>query len=360
METVKPPAGIIPSLDGLRAVSILIVFAGHAGVSKLVPSGFGVTVFFFLSGYLITRLLMREYDRYARIDFGAFYLRRVVRLGPPLAVVLLVSAALVWLGLADGDMAPIAFLSQIFFFNNYYGIITGLGSVNGLDLLWSLAVEEHFYLFFPFLFVLIASGRLSVRFLIGLTLAVLAWRFVHFVGFGSPEWVIYRSTDTRIDSILFGCLLALIEPNLLARNPLSDRSVLLVTLASVTVLVGVLLIREPMFRATLKYSVQGLALMPIFFLSVHYNKLWFFKPLNWAWMRRLGLYSYTFYLIHYVIIQATIWPKFMPSSSWMFILACFVLSLAFSAAVFEFVEKPLKPLRSRLVGHKMERATEPA
>src|SRR5579862_3542962 len=73
----------IPSLDGLRAISFFIVFAAHAGLDRIVPGGFGVTVFFFLSGYLITTLMRMETDKSARVNLKNFYLRRALRILPP-------------------------------------------------------------------------------------------------------------------------------------------------------------------------------------------------------------------------------------------------------------------------------------
>src|SRR3977135_1168749 len=97
--------GVIPSLDGLRAISIMIVLVSHAGYGGVVPGGLGVTIFFFLSGYLITTLLVDERERSGRIDIGKFYLRRVFRLFPPLLVTLVIAYFLVLLGLLDGGIA---------------------------------------------------------------------------------------------------------------------------------------------------------------------------------------------------------------------------------------------------------------
>lgn len=81
----RPPAArTIPSLDGLRALSILLVMASHSGLQDRVPGVFGVTVFFFISGFLITTLLVGEYRRSGTIAVGAFYMRRFLRLFPPL------------------------------------------------------------------------------------------------------------------------------------------------------------------------------------------------------------------------------------------------------------------------------------
>ena len=81
--TVKSAKFYIPSLDGIRAIAFLIVFISHAGLGKIVPGGFGVTIFFFLSGYLITTQLRREHERSHKIDFKKFYMRRILRIWPP-------------------------------------------------------------------------------------------------------------------------------------------------------------------------------------------------------------------------------------------------------------------------------------
>src|ERR1700744_3779762 len=90
----SPSSTTIPSLDGIRAVSVLIVVLSHAGLGQVIPGGFGVTIFFFLSGFLITTLLLAEYEETGRIDIPKFYLRRVFRLMPPLIISLLIAYGL--------------------------------------------------------------------------------------------------------------------------------------------------------------------------------------------------------------------------------------------------------------------------
>src|SRR5262252_10540591 len=97
--------GVIPSLNGLRAISISIVLVAHAGYGNVIPGGLGVTIFFFLSGYLITTLLVDEHERSGRIDIGKFYLRRAFRLFPPLLLTLVIAYSLVLLGLLDGGIS---------------------------------------------------------------------------------------------------------------------------------------------------------------------------------------------------------------------------------------------------------------
>lgn len=343
----------IPSLDGLRAVSIAVVFFSHAGVSPLIPGGFGVTVFFFLSGYLITSLLIQEHALHQSIAIKAFYLRRVVRLGPPLLITLAFATLLVLLGVAEGDLSAAAIVSQIFFYTNYfalYGPDVG-NSVQGLGILWSLAVEEHFYLLYPWVFIMLARDRIRLRTIVALLATVLIWRMIWFYGFGSSEWEIYTRTDTRIDSMLYGCLLALMTGRGKSGAWFPERFMYpLLGLACVTLIVT-FFVRDPAFRSTIRYSLQGLALMPIFHFAVTQHDLWMFRPLNWKPIRRIGQYSYTLYLVHFVIINAMILHGFTNDDIMLLTVVAAALSLTYAAIVFEFVERPLRPLRQRLTGH---------
>ena len=345
----------IPSLDGLRAISILIVFVAHVGFSKIVPGGFGVTVFFFLSGYLITTLLTREWDSFGAIAQQEFYLRRVLRLGPPIAITLIFALGLSAFGLAKGHTDPMTLLSQIFFFYNYYDLYApDADTVEGMGILWSLAVEEHFYLIWPTLFILLANKKIGTRTLLSLLVGILVWRMVRYYGFGATEWTIYVSTDTRFDSLLYGCLLALLswsgQADGLFPAKLAARAAWIG--GALVVLVLCLLIRDDAFRSTLRYSLQGLALMPIFHYAVTQPDDLIFRPLNWKFMRKIGQWSYTIYLGHFVIINALIYNGIGSSKSPVLIVLSAVLSAAYAAAVYRWAEKPLHPLRRRLTGHR--------
>src|SRR5438445_3347113 len=109
----------IPSLDGIRAAAVMLVFAAHAGLKERIPGNFGVTVFFFLSGYLITTLLRIEYDQSGRVNLGPFYLRRVLRILPPMYLVLGMATLLTVTGLLQGSVAPRALLAQGLHLSSY-------------------------------------------------------------------------------------------------------------------------------------------------------------------------------------------------------------------------------------------------
>jgi peptidoglycan/LPS O-acetylase OafA/YrhL len=110
---MTPSKFYIPSLDGMRTIAFLMVFLSHAGAAHIVPGGFGVTVFFFLSGYLITTLLRREYEKNQFINFKHFYLRRIVRIWPSFYLVLFLATILTLIGVLEGEMELPGFLSQV-------------------------------------------------------------------------------------------------------------------------------------------------------------------------------------------------------------------------------------------------------
>ena len=357
-----PSSGYIPSLDGLRAVSILIVFVSHAGLGHLVPGGFGVTVFFFISGFLITVLLCREFDRFGKISFKAFYVRRALRLMPPLFIALGTATALVVLGFINVKLDTPTLAAQVLFLSNYYQIYGNSQSIPGLGVLWSLAVEEHFYLIWPMVFLMVARQRIGLRLLAVAAVAFLAWRIIRYSLLGTSDTAIYYLSDTRLDSLLYGCLLALMmwrgvlpifnysAPSLLARNAL-------IAIAIIGIL-ATFVIRDDTFRSTWRYSIQGLALMPIFFFAVTHPNALLFRPLNWRFVRFLGVLSYSIYLVHNVILQMlferlsggeeTVWAAMLAAG----------MSVGYAALVYRSVDLPSIRIRELLTGHPKRTSTD--
>jgi peptidoglycan/LPS O-acetylase OafA/YrhL len=207
-----------PALDGLRAVAVLAVIIYHFG---LLPGGYlGVDLFFVLSGFLITSLLIREWDRRrGYISFRDFYLRRVLRLFPALGCVIAVTVALIGaLELSRppsnrqyvaGTLEGLPFV--VTFVGNWARALDPASSLGVLGHTWSLAIEEQFYLLWPALFVLLMRHRLS-RALMALSLALIAvaemvYRVaMSFAGYGGNR--IYYGTDTHSDGLLIGCAIA--------------------------------------------------------------------------------------------------------------------------------------------------------
>ena len=312
---MKLPRTYIDSLDGIRALSFLLVFFSHAGMGDKIPGGLGVTIFFFLSGYLITTLLRRELlATTGRIDLKQFYMRRVLRIFPPFYTVLLVATVLTWLWILPYEPSWQGLLSQFLYVNNYYGLLNstpGFPGGPGTAIYWSLAVEEHFYAVFPFAFLLLCRkvprpiGRAA--WILGACLIILLWRCVLVYLLHSPDIRTYVATDTRIDSILYGCALATCCNPAIDPIPDSPRArwgtgaVMLLGLCGMLVS---LKLRDHNFRETFRYSLQGICLLPIFYGAVRYSKWILFRPLNWSVLRFVGVLSYSLYLVHFLILEA--------------------------------------------------------
>ncbi len=353
-ETIAPPGSLyIPSLDGIRAISFFLVFFAHAGLGEIIiPGGFGVTIFFLLSGFLITTLLRLEFARYRRISLGGFYLRRVLRILPPLYVTLLLAVALFCIGKAHPTIPFAGTLSQVLQVSNYYLIYSAHGVIlTGTAVFWSLAVEEHFYLLFPLLYVWMCprfSNYQQTFILLSLCAAALAWRCVLHYHFHAEFIRTFFATDTRFDSILLGCVFAIIA-NPVVNDPLHGwilRRMKWVLPLSVVVLLGTFLDRDESFRETLRYTLQGLALIPLFIAAIQYQKSWPVRFLNLPVIRFLGVLSYTLYLCHFIIMENIdkVWtanPVLVQAVS----LAC---ALCFATLVHYWIERPCTRIRKRL------------
>ncbi|MBC2608247.1 acyltransferase family protein [Pelagicoccus albus] len=348
METKKKPF-LIPSLNGIRAISISIVFLAHAGASGVIPGGFGVTVFFFLSGFLITTLLRREFDKTGGISIRNFFIRRIFRILPPFYGALLFAILLSLTGLLPGETTLGGCLLIAGHIGNYAQIFwSHLSPPQGTGVYWSLAVEEHFYILFPlFALILFKKGdkRVTVLTFLIISALVLAWRII-LVNQGVPENRTYMGTDTRVDSILFGSILAIaknpaLDPKLIINKWLGGTIVILAILA----LLFCFAYRTNEFRETYRYTIQGLALMPLFYTAVVYSDSVFFRWLNWKPVDYFGQLSYTFYLLHYVLIYAI--AKNITDQPIANGVLALVLTTALSAASFHYFEKPLAKLRGK-------------
>lgn len=308
----------IPALDGMRAISILLVVVAHFGLGHVVPGGLGVTIFFFISGFIITRMLVHELSESRTLNLKTFYLRRFFRLGPALMVFILVCilSALPWKPIPAEDS-----LASLFYLANYWGIFHGFSGFNppnniysSLAVLWSLAVEEHFYFLFPLLILGFKNHFLKfLKLIVILCAIILLWRFVlvswQLAEFGHiVEVRLYKSTDTRVDSILYGCVLS-VWHHIAQRSPQSHAAQWMARLSGPSALViglGLLLAsvlyRNPVFRETLRYSIQGVGMLLIFiptFLGI--DPLKSQRWLSSRPMVYIGNISYSLYLYHWLV-----------------------------------------------------------
>lgn len=222
-DTRSRPTHYLPTLDGWRAVAIIGVLLCHAldaplveaglegsGLQRLAESGaWGVSIFFGLSGFLITYRLVQEWRERGRIDLAAFYRRRAVRILPPYLSYLAGVSALSAAGVIA--VARVDFLSCLLFARNYL-TPSSLGSTYTAHF-WSLAIEEHFYFFWPFLLGLLVPRR--ARWVAaGLAVVVSLWRWYdlkhQLVSSVLPGVSFWLRTDIRLDALLWGAWLALL------------------------------------------------------------------------------------------------------------------------------------------------------
>ncbi|MFZ3484873.1 acyltransferase family protein [Sphingomonas sp. 3-13AW] len=304
-----PAGGYIPGLDGLRALSVLAVVAGHAGIPRA-PASLGVTVFFFISGFLITGLLLREAAaRCGGFSITNFYVRRYLRLTPEL--VLYVAVAAIGSALLFEPHGLLDLSAALFYFTNYVDIFSPADPQSPFRLghLWSLAVEEHFYLTWPLLLSLCIGHAQRVVALCGtLVLLPILIRTVG-LGAGLPLSYARLASEARVDSIAFGCLLAtglhyrrdLVQAWARRGHLIGLVGALLVALFTFGALIG--LRGEP--HEILVYTGQGVGLLMVFaYLYASASGAWLLKLLEWRPLRFIGQVSYGFYLWHFLILYA--------------------------------------------------------
>lgn len=229
----RPKSRYIPALDGLRTLAVVAVVLYHLNLTWAQGGLLGVTIFFVLSGYLITRLLINEIAKTGRIDLKSFWIRRIRRLFPAVVTVVVVTCALctVFNHVMLTKMRP-DILPSLLFFNNWWQILhnvsyfNALGDPSPLTHFWSLAIEEQFYLIWPPLLLAMVSMHMSKpntrRVVLGLAAVSAVAMMVLYNPATDPSRV-YYGTDTRVFSLLLGAWMAFIPDRDLAPARLARR-----------------------------------------------------------------------------------------------------------------------------------------
>ncbi|MFT4806530.1 MAG: peptidoglycan/LPS O-acetylase OafA/YrhL, partial [Psychroserpens sp.] len=299
------------NLDGLRFFAFLAVFFAHSFYTRdeaLQQSGFlqavlrvsglgtlGVNFFFVLSGYLITYLLEKEYSKNNRIDIKSFYIRRALRIWPlfyAMVIVGFIVQPAVMKLIGDPYQETGSVLYYIFFVNNYdvapYSAVLGV--------LWSIAVEEQFYLFWPLLLFVFPKFRLGI--ILGVILFSFIWRQA---GLGS-----YTGTLTCVGDLAFGALLGYLSchsKSFVSYFTSFNRYYILIIY-----FIGLMLIyQKPLFSATIFSSSHRLLLSAFFgfvIMEQNYSSNSLFKLSNFPILSFLGRYTYGLYVLHFVSIYA--------------------------------------------------------
>ncbi|MBV9511883.1 MAG: acyltransferase [Caulobacteraceae bacterium] len=346
----------IPSLDGLRAVSVMLVLFAHFVNGNLFPGGMGVDIFFVISGFLISRLLLAEGKATGRISLPRFYARRALRLAP---VVLVFTGLMVAIYLITRK--PIDWLepaSAIFYFANYLyaqlpgGATTPPGLVFDQHLtmrlvpLWSLSVEEHFYLLMPATLILLRrDAKRLIAAMAAVCFACLAYRLTMArldPGLMETNFFHFR-TECRLDLLAMGVILACACELDAGRSWLARHAKPPMLAAGLVGLLACLLIRGEAFRETLRYSVEGVSIVLVI-SAVLISGGWIASVLNHPALRFIGRLSYSLY----VWSMFGAWVGQFAAPGVFQTLTEFAVTFASALTSYSVLEAPLMKWRRRL------------
>ena len=348
----------ITGLDGIRAIAVIMVLAYHLKLA-LFKSGFlGVTVFFVLSGYLITGILISEVEEEGTIDLKNFWLRRIRRLVPAVmsmaVVIIFVSAVVNRVIFTKGCKD---FLASVLGFNNWWQIFNKVsyfeaaGVPSPFTHCWSLAIETQFYLIYPLILLGIyklaksrGEGRAKRGLLFaGVTLLLALISVILMIVLFDPQQDasrVYYGTDTRAFSLLFGALLAILWDYRMVPRRLS---------ASVNMVLGsvsfaVLLVMTIAINGSSNFWYRGgqfvgTILTVLVIYIVLGRKTWLSRFLSNPVLKWIGDRSYSIYLWHYPIILLI--SKGIKASWWITLIEL-VLSVVLAELSYRFIETPIR------------------
>jgi len=332
----------VAALDGLRAIAIALVIAGHAGeayglrehpwwLAPAINPSFGVRLFFVLSGFLITLLLMREQETRGAISLKAFYMRRVLRIFPAFYLFLGTIGLFAACGIIEISWQQFAAAASYTW--NYLAVWYGSGPAEGswfLGHLWTLSLEEQFYLFWPLLIILAGFRRAGYVAVI-LPLALPLVRVVSYYLFPNLRGQLGMMFHTAIDSILIGCAFALYRQSLPAW--VMRREVFWGCLIYPFVLSPIIGLLCRPYYVTVGFGLDAICAA---ILILHASRPGAFsRLLSWEPMRLVGTWSYSLYLWQQLFLTSynTTWTGRFPLS----VLSALICALA----SYYLIEKPV-------------------
>ena len=354
----------LPSIDSLRALAVLAVIIYHIDVNYL-PGGFlGVDLFFVLSGYLISSLIIKEYKKTGALNLYNFYIRRARRLLP--AVYFMITVCLVFMVLFNGVLLRKSHLDAVFgyiYSSNWWYIFHKLhyfdsfGAQSPFKHLWSLAIEEQFYMFFPLIFLIFnrqkkeegQSSSLNKNFLYIVLGLILVSLVTHILLFDINNINrIYFGTDTRAFSLLVGVVGALVYPMDKLSSPTNVKESVLysvVSLTSISTLIAIMFYTSEyntwLYRGGfLLVAVLGL----IIIISSGKQHTFISKALSFRPIVFIGKISYSLYLWHFPIIVLTTPVSEIGNPNLFYVTLRIILTVIAATLSYLFVETPIRKL----------------
>ncbi|AYV69990.1 acetyltransferase [Niallia circulans] len=353
-------------LDGLRAISVLAVIAYHLNIKYFQGGLLGVGIFFVISGYLITDQIITEWQRQDSFNLLHFWKRRVKRLIP--AVIWMLFCVSIWLLIFDFERLQSlkgAFFSSIFYVNNWWLIFhkvsyfENFGPPSPIGHLWSLSIEEQFYLIWPvILMVGLKKGKdrskLTIWVLFAAILSALwmAWVYVP----GTDPSRVYYGTDTRAFGLLIGVSLAFVWPSQKLSYQVSKQARYLLDFAGGTCLLLIILMIVNWNKYDIFLYRGGFVLLSvvttILIAALAHPASSIGKWLSWKPLRWIGVRSYSLYLWHFPVIILSSTSN-IEHTSIFHITVQVALSFILAAISYKYIEEPFR----RGTFKKMERSS---
>ena len=356
----KKKSRYIPALDGLRALAVLGVIAYHMGMAWAPGGLLGVTVFFVLSGYLITSLLLIEWDNTGTINLPQFWLRRIKRLFPAIAFVIICVAALTTIfdhslltKLREDMWAALCWVTNWWYILRDVSYFDALGAPSPVTHFWSLAIEEQFYVVWPVVLILAHKFGVKRSHMRNATLVLVLASALEMALLFNPDADpsrVYYGTDTRAFSLLIGAWLAFVWPSnqLGANNEVQlDRNVRIALDAVGGIALIGLIAMMGCIEGTSAIMYRGgillasIITMVIIAVIVHpssiLGKVFSAKPLVW-----IGLRSYGIYLWHYPLLLLMNPRSNIAGTPWWMYLVELAVMFACAAFSYKFVEDPIR------------------
>ena len=365
----RPSKDYRPTLDGWRAIAILLVMFDHGGSPLFCPGGrfsspiwyslsqhgvFGVDLFFGISGLLICGRLLDENERTGGLSLGSFYIRRVFRILPPAFAYLAIIGLFALAGAIV--VTPREWLSSVFFSRNYIVMPPDSGWYTGH--FWSLAVEEHFYLIWPAALLSLGSSR-ARRYTPLIAIGVAIWRAADFHLFHGQIWPgvlsdsIYLRTDTRFDGLLWGCWIALIVSVPAYREIIARRLSATVITGLLVALVACIALNPPLQMAWESFLVPLILVGTVLNPTMLFSRILELSPIRW-----IGRISYSLYIWQQLFLVTSKMPRPLPFGriqEWpLNLVAVFVCA----SASYYLLERPLVALGHSLSTSRQARRDE--
>jgi len=351
----------IPALDGFRGVAILTLMLSHGGLGNIVPGILALLTFFVISSFLITRQMIVEIEKTGTMNLKKFYLRRIFRLIPALVLFIIFFAPIMYyLGIPPTQMQV---ASVLFYFANYYQIFVGYPVGNPFPIVWSLSVEEHYYILLPCCMMLFSRNlRQILPWLCAVLLGILLWRIVLYHSCladpawwvcgpaGSPRW---KGTDVMLDCVLYGAVAALLlhYHNGAVWRWCINRPAFFLSVAGIFISLAT---RSPAFRETFRFTVQTLC-VSVMVLNILFGK-WSTPRdiLSSKFLIFIGQISYSLYLFHFGVMVTLTAFKHEDAMHGVDFLLYGLGAPVLATVSYYLIERPMIAIRKKVGSHRKE------